>query len=372
LALWFFLGIPGLAQAPAQPSLEDLQRYQQSLDQYQHQVSQQQDHLEQMQTSAQDNIVNLQLGLQSTRSALADNEYQLKLAQAKLQQLQTDLTATQNHYQAEQDKIISRLRWLQRQPRSQGWAALLHSQDLNEFFERRYRIKLLYESDRRHLTNLQTEYTAIQSQRLNVEGQKNEIALIRQQLLQQKSQFEQQTESQQTLVQRLRSDRLALEAAQNQLDQDSTRLKQLIQARIQAEGGPSFVLPRGNGRFRYPVVGPISSPFGWREHPILGTQRFHSGLDFAVDYGTPIGATAPGIVIFAGWYGGYGNAVILDHGGGVTTLYGHTEELLVSEGETVQGGQVIARAGSTGLSTGPHLHFEVREDGEPVDPANYL
>jgi murein DD-endopeptidase MepM/ murein hydrolase activator NlpD len=107
-------------------------------------------------------------------------------------------------------------------------------------------------------------------------------------------------------------------------------------------------------------------------HPILGYQRFHSGIDFGADYGTVINAADSGTVIFAGWYGGYGNAVIINHGGSITTLYGHTSELYVAEGQTVQRGQAIAAVGSTGLSTGPHLHFEVRQNGDPVDPAAYL
>lgn len=88
--------------------------------------------------------------------------------------------------------------------------------------------------------------------------------------------------------------------------------------------------------------------------------------------GSPIQAAETGIVLFAGWYGGYGNAVILDHGGGITTLYGHASRLYVGEGETVKKGDAIAAIGTTGLSTGPHLHFEVRQDGEPVNPMNYL
>ncbi len=107
-------------------------------------------------------------------------------------------------------------------------------------------------------------------------------------------------------------------------------------------------------------------------HPILGYERFHSGIDIGADYGTVIHAADSGTVIFAGWYGGYGNAIIIDHGGGITSLYGHTSELYVSEGQQVQRGQTIAAVGSTGFSTGPHLHFEVRANGEPVDPSAYL
>lgn len=365
------------AQTPAvlsETSIEDLQRYQQQIEQYQDSVAQQQERLEQLEQVVQTNILNLELGIRNTETALADNDHRLQLAQASLRKFQRDLIEAQQRYQTEQDKIISRLRQLQRQPRSQGLAALLQSRNLNEFFQHRYRIKLLYEADRQQLINLQTEFVALEQKRWNIERQKNNIALMRQQLLQQKSLFEQQSEAQLTLVERLRTDQRALEAAQTQLAADSESLTQLIQDRIRAQiaQGQSPIVARGDGWFRSPLSGPISSPFGWRHHPILGTSRLHAGIDFAVDYGTPIAAAAQGIVIFSGWYGGYGNAVILDHGGDLTTLYAHTSELLVREGESIRAGQIIATVGSTGLSTGPHLHFEVREKGEPVDPMNYL
>ena len=135
---------------------------------------------------------------------------------------------------------------------------------------------------------------------------------------------------------------------------------------------PSTARILGTGRMSYPSNGPISSNFGWRVHPIFGTSKFHSGTDFAAPQGAPIQAADRGTVIFAGWRGGYGNAVILDHGSGLTTLYGHASQLYVTEGEAVQKGQTIAAVGSTGFSTGPHLHFEVRLNGEPTNPLAYL
>lgn len=122
----------------------------------------------------------------------------------------------------------------------------------------------------------------------------------------------------------------------------------------------------------WPLNGPITSEFGWRTHPIYGTPKYHSGLDIGGDYGEPICAAAAGTVIHSGWISGYGYAVIIDHGGGLTTLYGHNEELLVYVGQVVKQGQVIAHCGSTGNSTGPHCHFEVRQDGEAVSPYDYL
>ena len=134
----------------------------------------------------------------------------------------------------------------------------------------------------------------------------------------------------------------------------------------------SYSPPSSGGAMIWPVSGPITSPFGWRTHPIFGTQRFHSGLDIGSDYGVPICAALGGVVIESGWIGGYGNTIMIDHGGGIVTLYGHNESLAVGVGQTVSQGQVVAYCGSTGNSTGPHCHFEVRLNGEPVSPYNYL
>jgi murein DD-endopeptidase MepM/ murein hydrolase activator NlpD len=124
--------------------------------------------------------------------------------------------------------------------------------------------------------------------------------------------------------------------------------------------------------FVYPTSGGISSGFGQRLHPILGYYRMHNGIDMGGGFGSPIWASKGGTVISAGWNGGYGNAVIIDHGDGVATLYGHQSELFVSTGQTVTTGQRIGSIGSTGLSTGPHLHFEVRVGGTPVDPLLFM
>jgi murein DD-endopeptidase MepM/ murein hydrolase activator NlpD len=121
-----------------------------------------------------------------------------------------------------------------------------------------------------------------------------------------------------------------------------------------------------------PVAGHLTSGFGLRTDPFTGTLREHDGLDLGAPEGTAIRATADGVVRSAGPRGGYGNAVEIDHGNGLSTLYGHASELLVSPGDTVRAGQEIARVGSSGRSTGAHLHFEVRVGGRPVDPGRVL
>ena len=126
------------------------------------------------------------------------------------------------------------------------------------------------------------------------------------------------------------------------------------------------------GQLAWPVSGTITSPFGMRPNPFGGGLEFHQGLDIAAPMGTTVTAAASGTVISAGWYGGYGNYILIDHGGGMSTGYGHLSQIFVSNGQQVQKGQAIGAVGSTGMSTGPHLHFEVRIGGKPTDPAAYL
>jgi murein DD-endopeptidase MepM/ murein hydrolase activator NlpD len=139
-----------------------------------------------------------------------------------------------------------------------------------------------------------------------------------------------------------------------------------LAAKIQAAQSHSTVQHTGSGQLGWPVSAPITSPFGWR------WGRMHEGVDLGAAYGTPIAAAGSGTVIYAGWLGGYGNLTVIDHGGGLATAYGHQSRIAVSVGQQVTRGETIGYVGSTGHSTGPHLHFEVRVNGQPVDPLGYL
>jgi murein DD-endopeptidase MepM/ murein hydrolase activator NlpD len=121
-----------------------------------------------------------------------------------------------------------------------------------------------------------------------------------------------------------------------------------------------------------PIPDTLSSGYGWRDDPIRHTWKFHSGTDFKADPGTPVGAAGDGVVVFAGRQGGYGNVIYIDHGGGVVTLYGHLRRIEVKKDAPVAAGERIGQVGSTGRATGPHLHFEVRLDGRPVDPVTAM
>src|SRR5256886_3950934 len=144
-----------------------------------------------------------------------------------------------------------------------------------------------------------------------------------------------------------------------------------VQAQISASASRGNPTP-GNHRFSWAVNGPITSPFGYRTDPVLGGNRLHAGVDIGASSGTPIEAAGDGVVVMAGWNGGYGNFTLIDHGGGLATGYGHQSRIGVSIGQHVSTGEVIGYVGSTGASTGPHLHWEVRVNGNPVDPMGWV
>ncbi|MBG1270856.1 murein hydrolase activator EnvC family protein [Nostoc sp. WHI] len=379
--LWVCLVLTPV-HATSTESIDTLRQQQQQMNQQRQSVLNDRDRLTNLQQDAQKHLTGLKQNLQTTDSYIQESESRLQLATQRLQQLETDLAVAERLYEDRQIATVARLRYLQRSPASVGWAVLLQSQNISDFISRRHQLKLVYQADQQILLKLNEQASLINKQKTEVEHQKNEIALIREQLLAQKADYQAQAQSQSELIQRLNSDRLALEAAQNQLETDSKNLEVLIQQKVaearateeaQAKtNSRTSVIIRGTGVMAYPSDAPTSSPFGWRMHPVLGYQRFHAGMDFAASYGSTIRAADSGTVIFAGWYGGYGRAVIIDHGNGITTLYGHSSELYVADGQAVERGQAIAAVGSTGLSTGPHLHFEVRRDGTPVNPGDYL
>ncbi|MBR3082878.1 MAG: peptidoglycan DD-metalloendopeptidase family protein [Clostridiales bacterium] len=171
------------------------------------------------------------------------------------------------------------------------------------------------------------------------------------------------------------------EKKEDQLQKESESLNDKIKKLQKQYAKQNMYKGPANGKFRWPVNYPnITSPFGWRIHPVYNTKKFHSGIDIGGSYGVPIMAAGAGVVILVSkpvqgqntGGSGYGNYCIIDHGGGFTTLYGHCRSVYVKSGQKVKSGQRIGEMGSTGTSTGAHLHFEVRKNGSPVNPERYL
>lgn len=213
---------------------------------------------------------------------------------------------------------------------------------------------------------LKTQRAAADAARASAEEKRNAVAEVEVRVKAARDAVAAEEASKKALLESIKSQRASYEARLETLEAESKKLKDELQKSMSS--GPM----KGNGRFKYPVNAPITSYFGVRIHPIYHTARMHTGLDLGAGCGVPIRAAGPGTVIKAGSYGGYGNATIIDHGGGVATLYGHQSRISVSVGQEVAQGDVIGNVGTTGASTGCHLHFEVRVNGTPVNPLGYL
>ena len=171
-----------------------------------------------------------------------------------------------------------------------------------------------------------------------------------------------------SLLAELRRDASELAKLEAQLASDEASLV----AAIQSAGSSAGPLPTGGGQLLMPAAGPVTSPYGYRTHPIFGDQRLHTGVDIGAGYGAPVVAADDGTVVYVGVMSGYGNVIAIDHGGGLATTYNHLSAFYIGSGQSVSRGSRIGAVGCTGYCTGPHLHFEVRVNGSPVDPMPYL
>lgn len=248
---------------------------------------------------------------------------------------------------------------------------LFGAKDFSDFLTRMDILKRIIKHDYDLIMKVKADRDIVVNTRAKLEQDKADVELLVADAAIKQQNMLDKKQAQQVLLNKAEYDREVSQQAYEEIMAASEEITRMIQRSQMISsgfaGGGS-----GSGAMIWPLSGPITSEFGWRTHPIFGTQRYHSGLDIGGDYGLPIAAAASGVVIHAGWISGYGNTVIIDHGGGITTLYGHNESLLVGVGESVAQGQTIAMCGSTGNSTGPHCHFEVRENGEPVSPYSYL
>jgi murein DD-endopeptidase MepM/ murein hydrolase activator NlpD len=204
------------------------------------------------------------------------------------------------------------------------------------------------------------------AQRKAAEREQQTLRQLRAQQAVQRDALRRQEAREQTIVARIRSRKSQYNAELAALQVTSVQIRSLL---YDIQSGE----PRASSfHCERPVPGYVTSGFGTRYHPVLHTYRTHTGVDFHAGYGEPIHAAASGRVVWAGPRGGYGNAVVIDHGGQFATLYGHSSALYVNVGDHVDAGDTIAAVGATGMATGPHLHFEVRILGQPVDPMDYL
>lgn len=247
---------------------------------------------------------------------------------------------------------------------------LLNSKNFSDLLARYEVIKQILGFDKGIMDEMQVEKDQLDANKKELEITINEIADEKSRYENAKKQFESAKAQKDNLMAQLTDEQRQVQKQYDELEASSNEIARELQ-KLQSEGSKS---PYTGGKLVWPTPGyyTITSPFGWRVHPILHTKKLHTGIDIGAPMGASVVAANDGTVVIAGWVSGYGNTVVINYGGGISTLNGHNSVLLVSTGQKVKRGQVISKVGSTGNSTGPHCHFEVRQNGTPVDPMPWL
>lgn len=317
-------------------------------------------------------LVAIRAKLTATRNKLSETKARLERTRTEQKKAQAALAVYQKRLKNREISLAKRMAANYRQGPVRYASVLLASRSMGDLLTRGRFVRGVMEYDAKLITEIKADRQAVLTWKQTIDAKAAEIETEKRELAQRQAEEAQDAIAERALLAEAKAKRAELEDELDALQDDSSAIAARIHALSETEGGRARQLIAFTGKFVRPVPGGITSGFGMRFHPILHRSRLHAGCDFGGGTGTPIVAVASGTVVYAGTMRGYGNVVVVDHGGGLSTLYAHCSSIGVSDGATVAQGQTIARVGSTGLATGPHLHFEVRKNGAPVNPVGAL
>jgi murein DD-endopeptidase MepM/ murein hydrolase activator NlpD len=340
--------------------------------------------IEQKQKNAAQKIKELKARESLEQKKLRKNQQQLEQASGQLEvsknqyndienqlrRMERDLSTSVAEYNRANSAMQSRIRQVFKNQRTGMFQLILSAKDLNSLLDVVYFEKIIIKKDYDRMMSVKVRSQSIAKMKSDIETRKRSLAQSINTISTQKKDLNKAIAKNQGMISKLKTDRAYYEKTERELAKQSANLQSMISK------NRGNTVASASGAFGSPISGRISSPFGWRTHPIFNSRTFHSGVDIAgPNYGS-IRASNSGKVIYSGWYGGYGKVVIVDHGTvnghPITTLYAHMSSIKVQNGQTVGKGDVLGYEGTTGYSTGPHLHFEVRVNGKPNNPLNYI
>ena len=316
---------------------------------------------------AQINRINTEISkYESEIAELSENIIKLN---AEIEEATIKWEKAKKRYEETEKLFVDRMVALYEAGETSYLDVLLSSSSLTDFISNYFLISELAEYDTQLLNEIERERNSLEIAKTELENKQATLEVTRDNKQATQTSLQASKDTKNSYINVLNSKEDDLKAKIAQYDKDI----QTVEAEIARQSGNNSG-PYTGGQMGWPAPGyySISSPYGMRLHPILGVYRMHTGIDIAAPSGVNIVAANDGTVALATYDSGYGNYILINHGGGYSTLYAHSSQLLVSAGQAVTRGQTIAKVGSTGMSTGAHLHFEVRINGSTTDPVPYL
>lgn len=319
-------------------------------------------------------INQLDTNIEKTENELENITAQLDETKKNLTQTEGALLEATEKKENQYEATKKRMKYLYENGPIGYLDVLLNSKDFSDFLNRMEYVNDIVQYDNKVFENMKATEENIKIKKAEIETKKRSIDLLLKEQTEKKHGLEQTKSQKAQVLAKLETDAAAYEKKLKEIEEDSKEIERLIKKAQEEAARKAASTKYTGGVMMWPLNGyySISSGYGARTSPIRGTAEVHRGIDIPAPRNTPVMAASAGTVIFAGWNNSYGNMVIIDHGGGISTVYAHNTSLVVSAGQSVKRGQVVSKVGSTGDSTGNHLHFEVRKNGAHTSPMPYL
>ena len=315
-------------------------------------------------------VEKLDSRIETAEQELSEQESKITELKDSIEEIETQLNSVTEKYNKQVELFKKRMVAIYMAGDTQYLDVLLKSSSLTDFISSYYIISQLTEIDENLLNDLETKKKTMDLSRQKLENEKKELAIIIENQTRTTRTLQNTKKMRENFIAKLSDDEKNLQAKIDEINKQYEEVNQQILSLAQQGIDTAYI----GGELAWPVPGytRITSKYAMRVHPITGQYKLHTGVDIGAPLGANFVAANDGVVIKAGLNAAYGNMVIIDHGGGISTLYAHGSEILVDVGQTVKRGDPILKVGSTGYSTGPHAHFEVRIDGVVTDPMPYI
>ncbi|MDR7856556.1 peptidoglycan DD-metalloendopeptidase family protein [Tissierella sp.] len=352
----------------AADNVKDLKNEQKNIDKKIDQKANEIKSLEKESKNLSKQIQDLDVKMDNATIELSNVEKLLEDLEKSIEVTEIELVEAEKNIDDKKEIFNKRIRVMYKTGNVGYLEVLLASSSIKDFLSRQDMLKAIAKHDTELISYMKEQRDIVDTKKVELETKKKEVEISKNKLEVRRSDLAKATREKEDYMGRLAKNMKGLEAEVDKLNEYAKEIESKI-VQLQKKTGPY-----SGGKMEWPVPGysRISSPYGYRNHPILKTKKFHTGIDIPSPTGTTIVSGAAGEVIYSGTLGGYGKTIMIDHGGGIVTLYGHNSKLVASVGDNVKRGDTIAKCGSTGMSTGPHSHFEVRKDGAYQDPMPWL